>query len=56
MYNERTLSGHTRNRLIVTNLACPMSRLRGGMGLHYGTEITPQTDLESWHRVLKRCF
>jgi len=27
-----------------------------GMGLKYGTEITPQTDSESWHRSLKRCF
>jgi len=25
-----------------------------GMGLHNGTEITPQTDLDSWHRRLKR--
>jgi len=26
-----------------------ISRLRAGIGLHYGTEITPYTDLESWH-------
>jgi len=26
------------------------------MGLHYDTEIAPQTDSESWHRRLKRCF
>jgi len=27
-----------------------------GMELHYGTGITPQTDLESWHRRLKKSF
>ena len=26
------------------------------MGLHYGTEITPRTDLESWHRRQKWWF
>jgi len=26
------------------------------MELHYSTEITPQTDSESWHSRLKRCF
>jgi len=26
------------------------------MRLHYDTENTPQTDSESWHRWLKRCF
>jgi len=26
------------------------------MGLRYGTVITPQADLESWQRSLKRCF
>jgi len=41
---------------MLANLACPISRLRGGMRLHYGTEITPQTDSESWHRRLKRSF
>jgi len=24
--------------------------------VHDGTEIIPQTDLESWHRRLKTCF
>jgi len=39
---------------MLTNLACPISRLRGDeIRLHYGTEITPQTDSESWHRKLK---
>ena len=34
------LSCHTRKRFMLTNLACPISRLTGGMGLiHYGTEI-----------------
>jgi len=50
------LSCHTRNRFMLTNLACPIGRLRGGMGIYYGTEITPQTNWESWHRRLKRCF
>jgi len=26
---------------MLTILAGPIGRLRGGMGLHYGTEITP---------------
>jgi len=26
------------------------------MGLHFGTELTPWTDSESWHRRLYRCF
>jgi len=26
------------------------------MRLHYGTEFTPQTDSESGHSLLKRCF
>jgi len=39
MYTERALSCHTRNAFMLTNLACPISRLTGGMGLHYGTEI-----------------
>jgi len=38
---ERALSFHTRNRFMLTNLACPITRLRGGMGLHYDAEITP---------------
>ena len=37
MFTERVLSCHTRNRFILTNLACPSCRLRGGMELHYGT-------------------
>jgi len=41
---------------MLTNLACPISGLTGGIGLHYGTEITPYTDSESWRRMLKRCF
>jgi len=41
MYTERTLSCHTRTRFMLTDLACPIGRWRGGMGLHYGTEITP---------------
>jgi len=56
MYTERALSCHTRNRLMLTNLAYPISRLRGGMSLHYGTENKPHTDSEPWHRKLKRCF
>jgi len=55
MYTEGALSCHTSIRLILTNLSRLISRLRGGMGLHYGREIT-QTDSESWHRRLKRCF
>jgi len=49
MQTERALSCHTRYRLMLTNLVCPISR--GGMGFHYGTEIrpAPQTDSESWH-------
>jgi len=36
---------------MLTNLACPISRLRVGMGfeLHYGTEITPQADQTRRH-------
>jgi len=45
MYTGKALSWHMRNRLMLTNLAYPISRLRGGMRLHYGTEITPQTKL-----------
>jgi len=55
-YTERPLSCYTSNRLLLTNLECPISTLRGGMGLHYGREITPSTDSESRHRRLKRCF
>ena len=29
---------------MLTNLVCPIRRLRGEMGLHYGSEITPYTD------------
>jgi len=29
MYIERALSCHTRNRFMLTNLACSISRLRG---------------------------
>jgi len=29
LYTERALSWHTRNRFMPTNLACPISRLRG---------------------------
>jgi len=32
---------------MLTNLAYPYSRLRAEMRLHYGTDITPQTDSES---------
>jgi len=55
MYTERALSCHIRNRFMLTNMAC---LIRGGMGLHYGTEIrpTPYTDSESWHRRLKKRF
>jgi len=28
---------------MLKNLACPISKLRGGMGLHYSTELTPYT-------------
>jgi len=41
---------------MLTNLACSGSRLRRGMGLNYGTEITLSTDSAFWHRKLKRCF
>jgi len=38
-------------------MARPISRLEGlRLALHYSTEITLQTDSESWHRRLKRCF
>jgi len=44
---KRGLSCHTRNIFMLTNLTCPISRLKGlGLGLHYSTEITPQTDWE----------
>jgi len=57
MYTERALAGHTRKRFMLTNLECPIiSRLRGGMGLHYSTALTPEINWESWHRRLKRCF
>ena len=42
---------------MLTNLACPISRLEGfGLGSQCSTEIKPHTDSESWHRRLKRCF
>jgi len=56
MYTERALSYQNRNRFMLTNFEFPISRLRGGMGLHYGAEITPQGNWKSWHRRLKRCF
>jgi len=37
MYTERALSWHTRNRFMLSNLACPITRLRGGMRLGYTT-------------------
>jgi len=35
MCTETALSCHTRDRFMLTNLACPVSRLRGGMRLGY---------------------
>jgi len=35
MCTERALPCHTRNRFMLTNLACPISGLRGGMRLGY---------------------
>jgi len=35
MCTERALLCYTRNRFMLTNLACPISRLRGGMRLGY---------------------
>jgi len=35
MCAERALPCHTRNRFMLTKLACPISRLRRGMRLGY---------------------
>jgi len=51
MYPERALAA-----ILPQQEQIHANKLGVSMGLHYGTEGTPQTDSESWHRRLKRCF